>query len=175
LFAGVVAIRHIARVDGEPGEVNPVRPFVRLEKRPAGLTFEDSIMKTAKSKQSAALASHEALIISRLRNAFALDYEAARRSAEDVMVNLLAVSRAARTCAERTDFGRAQETGEALSTLAENLALPDLAEVARAYVAACEAEDAAELRAATRRLLAVLGTFGIAEVTLEQNQLEDEP
>lgn len=162
-------------VTGEPGEVNDVGPGHRLEKPRAGLTFGDIPMKTPKSQPSAALATHQALIISRLRNAFALDYETARRSAEDVMVNLLAVSRAARTCAEQGDFGRAHETGEALRTLADNLALPDLAEVARAYVAACEAEDRAELRSATRRLLVVLGTFGIAEVTLEQNQLEDEP
>ena len=162
-------------VGGEPDEVNSGIATVRLEKRLAGLTFGPGIMKPPKAQPSAVPASHEALIVSRLRNVFALDYEAARRSAEDVMVNLLALSRSARTCADQNDFGRANETAEALRTLAENLALPDLAEVARAYAAACEAEDSAELRVATRRLLVVLGTFGIAEVTLEQNQLEDEP
>jgi len=131
-------------------------------------------MKSAKPQSSMAPAGHLALIISRLRNSFALDYESARHSAEDVMVNLLALSRAARTCAERHDFGGAAETAAALCAVAENLALPDLADVARDYAAASEAEELAELRTVTKRLLTVLATFGIAEVSLEQNQLEDE-
>jgi len=118
--------------------------------------------------------THLSLIVGRLRNSFALDYESARRGAEDVMINLLALSRAARTLAEEGDCARAAELAVAVCTLAENLALADLAEAGRTYAAGCESGDPAELRAATRRLQAVLATFGIADVTLEQEQLEDE-
>ncbi|MDX9981614.1 MAG: hypothetical protein RBU25_16455 [Lentisphaeria bacterium] len=118
--------------------------------------------------------THLALIVGRLRNTFALDYESARSGAEDVMINLLALSRAARAVAEAGDFARAPELALAICTLAENLALADLAEAGRTYAAGCDSGDPAELRAATRRLQAVLATFGIADVTLEQEQLEDE-
>jgi hypothetical protein len=120
------------------------------------------------------VSSSTAKIIARLRNSFGLDYEAARLSAHDVMVNLLALSRAARSSAENEDLERAAETAAALCVLAENLAMPRLADAARAYDAACESGDLAELRATTKRVAAVLAHFGISEVTLEQHQPEDE-
>jgi hypothetical protein len=119
-------------------------------------------------------ATHLSLIVGRLRNSFALDYESARHCAEDVMINLLALSRSARALAEEGDFARSAELAVAVCTLAENLALTDLAEAGRAYGAGCESGDPTELRAASRRLQTVLGTFGIDDVTLEQDQLEDE-
>lgn len=130
---------------------------------------------TESSRQASALSdSHLALIVGRLRTSFALDYESARRCAEDVTINLLALSRSARALAEAGDLAGAGELAGAICTLADNLALADLAEAGRAYAASCEAGNPSELRGATRRLLAVLGTFGIAEVTLETNLLEDE-
>jgi hypothetical protein len=115
-----------------------------------------------------------AKVIARLRNSFALDYEAARLSAHDVMVNLLALSRAARTSAEEEDLHRAADTAAALCVLADNLAMSKLADAARAYAAACESGDIDELHATTKRVIAVLARFGISEVTLEQHQPEDE-
>ncbi len=144
-----------------------------LEKRPSRpYVFQSMSESTLQAK--ALSETHLALIVGRLRNTFALDYESARSGAEDVMINLLAISRAARALAEEGDFARASELALAICTLADNLALVDLAEAGRAYAAGGESGDPAELRASTRRLQAVLATFGIADVTLEQEQLEDE-
>jgi galactokinase len=120
------------------------------------------------------VSSGTAKIIARLRNSFALDYEAARLSAHDVMVNFLALSRVARSSAEDEDFDRATQTASALCVLAENLALSKLADVARAYMAACEDRDVEELQITTKRVLGELAKFGISEVSLEQHQPEDE-
>jgi len=137
---------------------HPVLPFPDMTKRPP----------------NAAVAGSLAPIVERLRKSFALDYEAARRSAEDMAANFLALARDAQASAEASDFARATAIAQAVCTLAENLALPDLATAGLAYAAAAAAEAATDLQATTERLMAVLATFGIADATLERPQEEDE-
>jgi hypothetical protein len=129
---------------------------------------------TGPSRKRTSANTGSARIIARLRKSFAIDYESARLTAHDVMVNLLALSRAARASTETQDTEQGRVVGECLCVLADNLALSELAEAARAYAAACEAGRMGEVRATIDRVLGLLAEFGIDDVTLEKHQPEDE-
>ena len=113
------------------------------------------------------------LVIRRLRSSFALEYEAARVSAEDVMVNLLALSRVARSSAEIGDFGEAARMAGAVCALGENLALPELAMAGQACAEAAAARTLDELRVTAERLVALLESLGATDAAVRQTSQED--